>query len=128
MGDEGSVLGPELTRISDRFRGTRLLEHILLPSMEINKQYQSVVAITKEGQTVTGLIADRGESTLTLLPNPLEPESRVVLQRTELDEVIASPISTMPTGLLMVFEREEILDLLAYLQSAGNPLHRVFRQ
>jgi hypothetical protein len=32
----------------------------------------------------------------------------------------------MPKGLLMTLQRDEILDLLAYLTSGGNPNHAVF--
>lgn len=125
--DDGSQLGPELTRISDRFRGTRLLQHVLEPSMEINKQYQTWVAVTTEGRTIAGLLVDQTAESVTLLPNPLQPQDRVTLARNELEELVASTQSTMPTGLLMVFEKHEILDLLAYIQSGGESTHRVFR-
>ena len=128
MKDEGSALGPDLTRIGDRFRGTRLLQHILEPSLEINKQHQAWVAVTTQGTTVSGLMTDQTESAIKLLPNPLKPETEVTLLKNELDELFASTQSTMPAGLLMVFEKDEILDLLAYLQSAGEPLHRIFRK
>ena len=128
MKDEGSPLGPDLTRIGDRFRGTRLLQHILEPSLEINKQHQAWVAVTTQGRSVSGLMTGQTESAITLLPNPLKPETEVTLLKEELEELFASPQSTMPTGLLMVFEKDEILDLLAYLQAAGEPLHRVFRK
>jgi putative heme-binding domain-containing protein len=125
--DDGSQLGPDLTRISDRFRGTRLLQHILEPSLEINRQYQTWVAVTTDGRTVAGLLIDQTPETITLLPNPLRPEERVTLTRNSVEELVASTQSTMPTGLLMVFEQDEILDLLAYIQAGGESTHRVFR-
>ena len=33
----------------------------------------------------------------------------------------------MPEGLLNMLKPDEVLDLLAYLLSAGNPNHRLFR-
>jgi hypothetical protein len=33
----------------------------------------------------------------------------------------ASPVSPMPMGLLSTLSIEEILDLIAYIESAGNP-------
>jgi hypothetical protein len=33
----------------------------------------------------------------------------------------------MPAGLLNVLERDQILDLLAYLESGGNPEYAAFR-
>jgi hypothetical protein len=34
----------------------------------------------------------------------------------------------MPVGLLNGFTREEVLDLLAYLHSRGDPGHAMFRK
>lgn len=127
VGDEGSALGPDLTQIANRFRGTRLLQHVLEPSMEINKQYQTWIAVMKDGRTHAGLLTGQSAETVTLFPNPLKPESRIELLRSEIEELTASVVSTMPTGLLMVFDREEIYDLLAYIQSGGDPRDRQYR-
>lgn len=126
--DDGSPLGPELTQIADRFRGTRLLQHVLEPSFEINKQFQTWVAVMTDGRAIAGLLTEQNTDTITMLPNPLRPESRVVLNRSDIEELAASPLSTMPAGLLMVFERDEILDLLAYIQSGGDPGHALYRR
>ncbi len=126
MGNEGEKLGPELTKITERFQGVKLLQQILDPSTEINKQYQTWVAVTTEGRTVTGLMVEQTDSTIALLPNPLKPETKVTLQKSELEELFASPQSTMPAGLLMVYDRNEILDLLAFITSGGDSGHAVF--
>jgi hypothetical protein len=39
----------------------------------------------------------------------------------------ASPISPMPPGLLNVLTEDQILDLLAFLESGGNPQHADFK-
>ncbi|MES2571686.1 MAG: hypothetical protein V4710_16740, partial [Verrucomicrobiota bacterium] len=38
-----------------------------------------------------------------------------------------SPVSMMPPGLVNVLTKEEILDLLAYLESGGNPAAPAFQ-
>ena len=38
----------------------------------------------------------------------------------------AVPVSTMPSGLLDPLNAEEVLDLLAYLVSAGSEQHALF--
>ena len=40
----------------------------------------------------------------------------------------ASPVSLMPPGLLNVLKQEEILDLLAYIESGGNAKAANFRE
>jgi len=54
------------------------------------------------------------------LPNPLKPLERVVLPRSEIEELEASKTSTMPQGLLITYTRDEILDLTAYVQAGGR--------
>jgi hypothetical protein len=69
------------------------------------------------------------DKTLTLMPNPLGIENcePIVIQKSEIDIRQASPISLMPEKLLNTMTIEEIRDLLAYLQSRGNPDHAVFK-
>jgi hypothetical protein len=39
-----------------------------------------------------------------------------------------SKVSPMPTGLLNVLTKDEILDLVAYVLAGGNPHHETFRR
>ncbi|HAD60109.1 MAG TPA: heme-binding protein, partial [Planctomycetaceae bacterium] len=96
-------------------------KQILHPSVEINKKYQSSIVVTDEGKVYTGLITAQSDAAITLMPNPLKPEFTVTLKRDEIDEVALSDKSTMPEGLLMTFTKEEILDLLAFIQGAAEP-------
>ena len=109
-----------MTDIQKQFKGSQLLRQILEPSTEINKQYQTWIAVTEDGTVKSGLAPEQDDSTITLLPNPLRPTESIVLQKAELDELIASKQSTMPEGLLMTFTKDEILDLLAFLQQARS--------
>lgn len=118
VGTEGARLGPELTDIAKRFRGEKLLRQIIEPSAEINKKYQTWIAVTDDGKVQTGLITKENEESVTLLPNPLQPDRTVTLQRKQIEELIPSKQSTMPAGLLMTCTKDEILDLLAFVQGA----------
>lgn len=124
--DTGTVLGPDLTKVAERFRGQKLLQQILAPSTEINKQYQTWVAALNDGRVIAGLMVDQSDTAITLLPNPLKPEAKITLQRSDIEELEASSISTMPTSLLITFTRDEILDLVAYIEAGGDPAHTVF--
>ncbi|MEQ9411363.1 MAG: plastocyanin/azurin family copper-binding protein [Fuerstiella sp.] len=120
IGQQGEKLGPDLSDVTKRFTGIRLLQQILQPSAEINKQYQTWIAVTHEGRTVAGLMTEQNEESITLLPNPLQPAATVLMARDQLDELIPSRQSTMPEGLLMTFTKDEILDLLAFIQQPQN--------
>jgi hypothetical protein len=71
-------------------------------------------------------MVDQSDTAITLLPNPLKPEAKITLQRSDIEELEASSISTMPTSLLITFTRDEILDLVAYIEAGGDPAHTVF--
>jgi putative heme-binding domain-containing protein len=126
LNEIGTILGPDLTKVSERFLGQKLLRQILEPSAEINKQYQTWVAALNDGRVIAGLMLEQSDAAITLLPNPLKPNLRVTLARTEIEELEASLVSTMPTSLLITFTKDEILDLLAFVQSGGRPDHVVF--
>lgn len=126
MNNVGSALGPELTKVSERFKGQKLLQQILEPSTEINKQYQTWVAVLEDGRALSGLKVAEDATSMTLMPNPLKPENKVTLAKEELEEVEASQTSTMPQNLLITYSNDEILDLLAYIQAGGDASHAVF--
>ena len=126
MNDIGTALGPDLTKVSERFKGQKLLQQILEPSTEINKQYQTWVAALHDGRVIAGLLLEQSETAVTLLPNPLKQESRITLSRSDVEEFDASPISTMPMSLLITYSRDEILDLLAFIQSGAQPSSPLF--
>lgn len=121
LAGEGQKLGPDLTKVTDRFRGAKLLEQILEPSSEINKEYRSVSVFTIDGKVITGLLVEESPHQVRLLPNPLEPKDVKLVRRSDIDEIVPSTVSTMPKGLLMTFSRDEILDLLAFIEASAAP-------
>ncbi|MCA9057289.1 MAG: c-type cytochrome, partial [Planctomycetaceae bacterium] len=123
MGTKEDSVGPDLAKVHERFKGRNLLRQILEPSAEINKQYQAWIALRHDGQVVTGLMLEQTPEQIRLLPNPLKPEETVTLPMNEVEELMPSAQSTMPNGLLMTFSRQEILDLLKYVEtgSSGTP-------
>jgi hypothetical protein len=52
----------------------------------------------------------------------------VEVKKDDVDEVKPSPVSLMPEGLLKPLNENEVLDLLAYLLSRGDPTHPMFRK
>jgi hypothetical protein len=43
-----------------------------------------------------------------------------VIKRADVKGVLPSPISPMPPGLIYTLNRNELLDLFAYMKSGGN--------
>ena len=58
----------------------------------------------------------------------LDPNQSVGVDVRQVESMTASETSMMPTGLIDRLNREEVLDLLAYLLSGGNPDHSFFER
>ena len=66
------------------------------------------------------------DNKLFVRPSPLE-EKLIEVAVTNICERRLSEVSPMPSGLLNSLRLEQILDLLAYLEAAGDPKHRNFQ-
>ena len=126
-GDLGGAIGPDLTAVATRFKRLDLLEASTEPSKVLSEQYMNTAIETKEGRAIVGRITEETPDKVVIRPNPLEPETVTVL-KSEIEDRQLSKTSPMPTGLLNTFTDEEILDLLAYLESLGDSKHTNFSE
>jgi putative heme-binding domain-containing protein len=119
LGSDGGSAGPELTAASSKYSRHDILESILEPSKVISDQYQNTMVIKKDGDAETGRIVDENDDIVAVQPGPLSPD-RVEIKKSEIAERHPSPVSPMPEGLLAQFTKDEILDLLAYIEASGK--------
>lgn len=126
-GDQGGAVGPDLTAVSTRYKRQDILESSTEPSKVLSEQYMNTAIETTDGKVVVGRIAEETEDQVTLRPNPLQPET-VTVKKSEIESRQLSKVSPMPTGLLNTLTEDEILDLLAYMESFGDPKHPNFRR
>ena len=96
-----------------------ILESILEPSKVVSEQYQNMTLFLKDGGDVTGRIIEEDNSKVVVVTDPLKQTQREI-KRSEIKERQPSRISSMPEGLVSILTKEEILDLLAYLESGGK--------
>jgi putative heme-binding domain-containing protein len=120
MGDEGGAVGPELTGIASRFSVHDILESILEPSKVISEQYANIDFVLKNGATATGRVISETDDTIVLRPSMLAPGTQEI-HKADIKSREVSKISPMPPGLVNMLSKQEILDLLAYLEAAGHP-------
>jgi putative heme-binding domain-containing protein len=126
VGNNGTLLGPDLTSVSRRFGPQDILRSIIEPSLALDDKYRPTVVTTGDGRTITGVLVDEDEHVLVLSPNVLAAET-VRIAKTDIEERRLSAVSPMPVGLLSTLSEDEILDLLAYIVSGGNASHASFR-
>ncbi len=124
---EGGALGPDLTSAAGKFSPSDLLESIMEPSKVVSDQYAPSVFTLENGDTVTGRIINLGSDNITVNVNMFDPNGNVGIDRKQVISIEPSKISMMPEGLLNMLEKNEIMDLMAYVLSRGDRNHAMFR-
>jgi putative heme-binding domain-containing protein len=112
-------VGAELTAASSKYTRRDILESILEPSKVISEQYQNTMIMTTSGKILDGRVLEENADRIILQPNPLQPE-RIEIKKANIEKRAPSKISPMPVGLVNTFTKDEILDLMAYIESAGR--------
>ena len=119
-------MGPDLTGVGGRFNAQDLLESILQPSKVISDQYQNIDIRTKDNDAFSGRIESEDADKIVLKTNPVA--KGVIIKKANIKSRGPSKTSSMPQGLLNILTEEEILDMLAYLRSGGDPTDDAFRK
>jgi putative heme-binding domain-containing protein len=117
----GVALGPNLVESVKKLRGRELLAHVLDPSLAIADPYRTVQFVLESGRVESGVVAEETPTTWCIRPSLLTPEIVKTLRKADVEERIVSQVSPMPAGLLNVLDRDEILDLLSFME-AGDRL------
>jgi putative heme-binding domain-containing protein len=114
--NEGGAVGPDLTGY-ERDNLGYWIENIVDPSASIRDEYLAFVVDTKDGRSLTGIIAAQDKGTVTL---KLPDGQSVRLAREQIEELRASPISIMPEDVLKDLKDVQLRDLFAYLMSKAK--------
>jgi putative heme-binding domain-containing protein len=113
-------LGPNLPDLKTTLSDAEVVESILQPSKRIDPDYAQVTVVTAAGTQVTGIKVEENDREVVLRsPTQTEP---VRIPRADVDEVVTSPVSLMPAGLVQLLkDRREFNDLLRYvLETRGR--------
>ena len=123
----GGDTGPDITVVGNRFDALYILESFILPSKVISDQYVNHIFETEDGRVITGRVIKEEPDSLAVRTDPFARELTVI-RKSEIDHREPSKISEMPQGLINVLTQDEILDLIAYLRSAGDPDDKAFQK
>ena len=125
LNNEGGSIGPDLSGAGAKYTRRDLLESLLDPSKVLSDQYQNMTVTTKDGEDTTGRIVEDTDTKLVLVINPLTGE-KIQFRKSDVKGRAPSKLSPMPEGLVNILTKDEILDLLAYMESSGNKQHAAF--
>ncbi len=118
----GVALGPDLTKVAEKYKGVALLRQVIEPSTEVDPKYQPVRVVKKNGDVVFGSIVKETRQAVHVVPNLLAPNEVKVVPKRQIAKRIPAKLSPMPTGLVSMLTKDEILDLLAFLEAGGYKL------
>ena len=127
---EGRTTGPDLTSVARRFSRGDILESIVSPSKVVAEKYRNDQIVTTSGKVIVGRIvlqSDYRSAELRIATDPLNPAKTTTIKKIEIDTYSKTSISAMPKGLLNTLNKNEILDLIAYIESGGNRNHPIWR-
>ena len=127
FGGEGGATGPDLTQVAGRFSPADLIDSIVRPSQVISDQYKTMVIKISDDTVHTGRIVNDVAGKVTLVVDPEDATKTVTLDRSDIEEEKVSKVSLMPAELLDKLNQDEVLDLLAFVLSRGNPNAPMFK-
>ena len=118
---EGGVIGPELTDVFARWKGDRVavLREILEPSHKVDAKYQMQLVLTDDGSRFTGIMVKEDDDHVHLIVNP-EDKKPTLIPQDEIEDMVPAKNSMMPKALMDQFTKDELFELMAYLESV-NP-------
>ena len=109
---EGQRVGPELTGIRLQ-PAEAILLHIIVPDAEIYPGFTAYEVETKDGRSLTGLLTSDTPTSVTLRAAQGVEEN---ILRANIAKLTSSSTSLMPNELEKTMTRQELADLLAFLQ------------
>jgi len=123
------VIGPNLEDVVKKYRGDAkvVLQEILEPSRTIEEKYRTITLELEDGSSLTGNVLAEDRDTLTIYTaRPTAKEHKIT--KSKIESRLPSALSIMPFGQLNTLDKEQILDLLAYLLAGGKADHAAFKQ
>lgn len=110
MGTGGRV-GPELDSLSGEKSREYLLEAVVLPNAKIAEGFESILVLTSEGQTYSGVLKEETEDAVNLV----DADGRLITISTDEIEGRKSAKSPMPEDIFKHLSKGELRDLVEFL-------------
>lgn len=108
----GGRWGPELSRVGTSRSVRFLAEKIRDPSKQINRGYETVTVVAKDGRRITGV--RKNEDTFSIQLMDQQERLHFYLKK-DLREVVPEPKSAMPSFGPDLLDEKRLEDLVAYL-------------
>ncbi len=117
VGALGHAIGPDLDSSAARDAQT-LLAHVLDPNRYVLPNYETYLVVDTGGRTYTGMLAAQTATGITL--KRAENKTDTIL-RNNIEELASTGKSLMPEDLEKQLSKQDMADLIAFLQAARPP-------
>ncbi len=114
-GNEGKNVGPDLASLADR-SAEAMLAAILDPNRAVESRFAAYTAVTADGLTFSGVLANESDTSITLV---MQEGKEQPLLRKDLEELTTAGKSLMPEGLERELSEQDVADVVKML--GGSP-------
>jgi putative heme-binding domain-containing protein len=113
VGERGTAVGPDLSKIGGERAAGDLLDSLLAPSRRIEPKFATYMAQTADGRVIVGVLVSRDEKVVILRESQ---GKEITLATGDIEQLRPSPISLMPEGQLSGLTAQDAADLLEFLR------------
>lgn len=123
------AIGPNLEDVVKKYKSDAkaVLQEILEPSRNIEEKYRTISLALEDGTIVSGNVVSEDQKTIVLYSTTPVPKEHKIAKES-IDSRLPSALSIMPAGQLNTLDKEQILDLLAFLLATGDSEHAAFKK
>ena len=114
VGGEGKSVGPNLSGIGAKLSKPALYESILAPSAAISHNFETYTALLGDGRSVSGLLVSQSPEQVVIRGADGVDQT---LPGGDVEELLKQPVSLMPADLAAAMSAEELVDLVAWLET-----------
>ena len=126
VGGEGGHSGPDLGSVGTRYSIRDILVAICDPSASISEQYLASIVKLKDGDPLYGRLIFRNDKEVGVASNPFDLNQISKAPAEQVQDISFSQVSIMPSEMISGLNRDELMDLMAYLLSGGDSQHKAF--
>jgi putative heme-binding domain-containing protein len=112
---EGTQIGPDLTG-SNRANIDYFLINVLFPNEDVSPAFKLVTLTLSDGRNLTGNIINEDNKVVTFR----QVGQTLRIDKAEIAKREVSEASMMPPGILDTLQRQDVRDLVAYLQTTSE--------
>lgn len=118
IGGAGGLIGPDLSSLGTSSPAETIIRSILYPSASIKEGYDLKRVVKKDGSELMGYLASDGANEIVIRD---VTGKEVSIAKSQVQVMEKVPGSLMPPGLTASLDRDQFVNLVAFLTRLGEP-------